>query len=313
MENNQQPAGEAQNSQKKVWYKKWWGIIIAILFLPLFVIWYIWEKTSWSNKKKSWATMAVVVFSIIIYSDRSDEKPPQQSENTPKTAQSTEATPEAKSVLVTSVPVVFDIPSLVGKSIDEVEKALGAPKNSSVPNKEQVALGIKEGSEGFEKDGFRVLVTYDIKTKEVLDFFLDGEDKGKLLAQGNLQEKSDAYVIDPVENLTDKSKITGVIITKKLTRELDANVGFNTLAFKIDNLENYDWKNCKFEINGAFFSGGYSYKTHEYLKAKDSIIIPFAEFTKDSKRFDFTAEKPEKLFIACDVLGQHRSNYFELK
>jgi len=30
---NQQPAGETQNSQKKPWYKKWWVIVLGIIFL----------------------------------------------------------------------------------------------------------------------------------------------------------------------------------------------------------------------------------------------------------------------------------------
>ncbi|KKP79802.1 MAG: hypothetical protein A2271_02380 [Candidatus Moranbacteria bacterium RIFOXYA12_FULL_35_19] len=61
---NQQPTGEAQNSQKKEWYKNWWGVIVAIIILPIFVIWYIWAKTQWSNKAKWIATAFVIIFSM---------------------------------------------------------------------------------------------------------------------------------------------------------------------------------------------------------------------------------------------------------
>lgn len=91
-----QPTGKAQNQKsvpKKEWYKNWWGVIIALLFLPLFAIWYIWEKTGWSNKKRGWATAAVIVLSLFIYSDSPEKPSSQQSENTPEPVQVTETAP----------------------------------------------------------------------------------------------------------------------------------------------------------------------------------------------------------------------------
>ncbi|MFZ1720369.1 MAG: hypothetical protein WAU28_03375, partial [Candidatus Moraniibacteriota bacterium] len=77
MENNQQPAGEAQNGQKKVWYKKWWGILIALAIWPIFAIWYIWEKTNWERPKKGLAILGVVIVAAVFYGDNKSETTPQ--------------------------------------------------------------------------------------------------------------------------------------------------------------------------------------------------------------------------------------------
>ena len=73
MMSNQQPAGEAQNSQTKEWYKNWWGIILAILFLPFFAIWFIWAKTNWNKTIKAVVTFLVLIISIIAISSDDPE------------------------------------------------------------------------------------------------------------------------------------------------------------------------------------------------------------------------------------------------
>jgi len=47
---------------KKPWYRHWWGILIALLILPFFLIWLIWTKTNWSKKVKGLATIGVLIF-----------------------------------------------------------------------------------------------------------------------------------------------------------------------------------------------------------------------------------------------------------
>lgn len=307
MENNQQPAGEAQNGQKKVWYKKWWGILIALAIWPIFAIWYIWKKTTWERPKKYLAILGVIVVAALFYGDKKSETTPQpQAQETTSQAQQTVTQTALQNV---APQFTFDVPALVGKSLDEVKATLGKPKTFKEPTKQDLLMFDTWNIE-YEKDGVGLLVSYNLKTKGVVDFFMDGHDKATLLAQGNLQEKNDAYVVEPVKNILDESKITGIKIMKKLPQELDANVTYNAIAFKIDNKEDYDWGNCKFEINGKFFGGGYVYKATKNVKANDSLVIPFSEFTQDGKRFNFFSEKPEKLFISCDVMGQHRTNFF---
>jgi len=75
---NQQPAGEAQNSQKPI-YRKWWGVILIILFLPVFAIWYVWAKTAWSKTAKWIVTVVIVIFSMgVIGSTESNNNQPTQ-------------------------------------------------------------------------------------------------------------------------------------------------------------------------------------------------------------------------------------------
>lgn len=87
MENRLNPAGEGE-SQKKEWYKKWWGIIIALVIWPLFAIWYISQKTKWNNTAKGFAIIGVIVLAVLIYGgDKSVNKSKQSkvvvSENKP--------------------------------------------------------------------------------------------------------------------------------------------------------------------------------------------------------------------------------------
>ena len=171
---------------------------------------------------------------------------------------------------------------------------------------------ISEWDMEYIKDNNSLLVTYNPKTKIVMDFFIAGTDKNQVLVIGNLKQDSGDYNIKFVNSIKDPSSITGVTISKKLPEELSGNVTYNAVAFKIENKEDYPWSNCKFEINGRTFSSGFSFKSADEVKAKDSIIIPFAEFTKDGKRFDFYTQKPENLFISCDTGSQHRSNYFTI-
>lgn len=318
-ENNQQPAGEAQNSQKKEWYKKWWGVLIVLAIWPLFAIWYIIDKTQWDNSKKGLAIIGVLVLATVMYtSNHSSETPSPLPADLPAyvptqvTKQVEQTNPQTPQN--TPLQFTFDVPSLIGKNIDEVVAALGKPSLDEAPTKQQISLGLADTWEKeFTKNDVTLLVTYNFKDKTVMDFFLGGDDKAKLLIQGNLQEKSDVYVVEAVKAIIDANKITGVKVMKKLPAELDANVTFSAVAFKIDNQESYDWRSCKFEINSKFFSGGYEYTSSKGINAKDSLIISFSEFTKDSKRFDFLAEKPEKLFISCDTMGQRRTNFFQMK
>ncbi len=307
MNEQKMPTDEAQNSQKSDWYKNGWGILVAFLFLPFFLMWYMWAKTNW-NKKTKWIITGVFAFFILVGAVSDNSATQQAATNTPPVkvdqVKNTPAQP-------TPIQFTFDVPALVGKNIDEIKTALGKPTTFTEPTKQQLALSDMWDME-YTKDGVTLLVTYNPKTKVVTDFFIDGADKIKLLAQGNIQESSDKYVTEFVKSLKNPNEITGVKISQKLSAELNGKVTYNAVAFKVDNPENYTWTNCKFEINGGTFSSGYTFKSASGIKANDSLIIPFSEFTKDGKRFNFYEQKPENLFISCDTNGQHRSNYFTI-
>jgi hypothetical protein len=75
-----------------------------------------------------------------------------------------------------TIPVVFDLEKLYGKNIDEIRSILGNPidGNHIEPTKQQINLGMAEDGwdNTFEKDGYDLLITYDVSTRNVIDFFI---------------------------------------------------------------------------------------------------------------------------------------------
>ncbi len=56
---------EQQASTKKVWYKKWWGILLLLGIWPYFLAWYAWSKTGWNKFVKALVTIPAA-FALII-------------------------------------------------------------------------------------------------------------------------------------------------------------------------------------------------------------------------------------------------------
>ena len=116
---------------------------------------------------------------------------------------------------------VFDVPSLVGKNVDEAIAVLQPyKKNTLEPTEEQIRLGVKDWDVEFEKDGKSLLVNYDIATRKVNNFFISTDDpsgatkdKGHLLELGNLKEYDARYKVGFVKALKDQTVFTGVKIT----------------------------------------------------------------------------------------------------
>ncbi len=80
---NQQPAGEAQNGQKKAWYKSGLGLVVAILFFPYFLLWYMWAKTDWNKKVKIAITIVFAILNIVALASDDTNKNNQQAEQKP--------------------------------------------------------------------------------------------------------------------------------------------------------------------------------------------------------------------------------------
>lgn len=58
-------ATEIATSKKQEWYQKPWGVVVAILILPFFVVWYAWAKSSWSKNIKIGATAGMLLLVAI--------------------------------------------------------------------------------------------------------------------------------------------------------------------------------------------------------------------------------------------------------
>ncbi|MFA5129734.1 MAG: hypothetical protein WC477_02310 [Patescibacteria group bacterium] len=126
--------------------------------------------------------------------------------------------PKASSI----VQQVFDVPSLVGKNIDGVIVALGSPTSGTEPTALQLQSGTTEWDKSWDKNGTSLLVTYNLKTKKVVDFFVGTtdpsgltKDKQQLLTLTGTREGQSSYVVEFVQALKSPGSYTGIKITPR--------------------------------------------------------------------------------------------------
>ena len=106
---------------------------------------------------------------------------------------------------------------MVGKNVDEIKTILLPYKNKTLePTDQQITLGAKEWDMEFTKDGKDLLVTYNINSRQIVDFFISTDDpsgktkdKSHLLEIGNLSENSEEYKVEFVAAIIDPSSFTG--------------------------------------------------------------------------------------------------------
>lgn len=159
---------------------------------------------SWVNSHKILSVFIGVIGFVIIFSALTPSSPKTTTVTEPK---------------VTEQKVVFDVPSLFNKNIDEVKQALGTPENYPEPTAEQIKLGTKTWEKTFKKEGFELLVTYNISDKKVTDFFVSATDeiynkadKTRMLRLTNTQENNSTYSVEFVKAMKDPNKFTGILI-----------------------------------------------------------------------------------------------------
>lgn len=120
--------------------------------------------------------------------------------------------------VVQKLEIVFDLPALKGKNIDEVMKILGTPEVSNTePTKAQINSGIS-WEKIYKRNGYELLISYNPSTRKVIDYFVptrstSGKTKNynDLLQITNTENKS-GLVIQPVSTIADPSFYTGIII-----------------------------------------------------------------------------------------------------
>ncbi len=105
----------------------------------------------------------------------------------------------------------FDVPSLIGKSIDEVRGVLGKPDDREPePTKLQLQIGVDEWFNSYEKDGQELMVTFNPRNRVVIDFFLTGDSKAVLMQIANLREGDSAYRVEVIQAINAPGQITGI-------------------------------------------------------------------------------------------------------
>jgi hypothetical protein len=122
------------------------------------------------------------------------------------------------------VTMAFDIPSLVGKSLSELETTLGTPTQYTIPPTANVdGSKIKTWEKTWQKNDHSLMVTYNLATNEVIDLFLSADSdvafanfrsRENILKVGNLSSSSTAYTLKFVETMKKSDDgYTGVTIT----------------------------------------------------------------------------------------------------
>ena len=103
-------------------------------------------------------------------------------------------TPPEPTVDQSVTQTVFDIPSLVGKNVDEAKAILGTPNYDPEPNQIQKDAGIHEWKKAYKKDGFELFIIFNSETRQVIEFFLaDTQSEESLLVAGNLRKDDPRY------------------------------------------------------------------------------------------------------------------------
>lgn len=115
----------------------------------------------------------------------------------------------------------FDVPVLVGHSIDEIENAIGKPIDQG-PMKKQLS-SIKQNPPTwvhiFRNGKYEMDVTYNVKSKKATSFFIPSDDpsgvtkdREHLLKLGNVQENNPHYGVVFVKSADDPTEFTGISI-----------------------------------------------------------------------------------------------------
>lgn len=118
--------------------------------------------------------------------------------------------------------VVVDVPTLMGRNIDQVRRVLGPPREHQdqkvgpEPTPEQLKATHGEGwINTFERNGTTLVVTFNARTRKVRDLVLIGTDEDEILQKGNLSLTATEYIVLPVVNPQNNREIVGMRVVDR--------------------------------------------------------------------------------------------------
>ncbi|SHI93278.1 hypothetical protein SAMN02745146_1953 [Hymenobacter daecheongensis DSM 21074] len=119
-------------------------------------------------------------------------------------------------------PAMLDMPALMGRNIDQVRRALGPPTETKTqaigiePTPEQMrSTKGEDWINTFEKNGSTVVVTFNARTRKVLDMVLIGAEEDELMRRGNLSLTAPDYLVLPVADPKNANKISGLRVVSR--------------------------------------------------------------------------------------------------
>lgn len=124
--------------------------------------------------------------------------------------------PVAVSKPVAKPPLLLDVPSVLGASIDELARRLGpmhpVPDHFAGPSvKAQQPSGLEFDSAGvFRHHGLTLVATFSTRTRQVSDLLVVGKEEKLLMQQTRLQDDASNYVLLPAFEMNNSSRFLGL-------------------------------------------------------------------------------------------------------
>ncbi len=209
----------------KVWYKKWWGILLAILFWPVFIIWYAWAKSTWKKGAKIAATVICAFFGIQFAAAAANPTPV----NTPTKQVTATQSPTPKPQVTKSVEV----------------SASPKPAQSTKPLTIQDKLWVAVDAGLKKRDNIKV--EYD-QTEKVA--FIEHTDENTYDAESFVRQAyallvlygQQAFNVDGVEILNVQNKT--VFTDAHGNKNVETGV---TIEMTKDQFKQFNWKNLEYQ------------------------------------------------------------------
>lgn len=156
--------------------------------------------------KKWWVIIFLIIFIVIVIS---------QLKENPNNSNTIEPSLREENFVT-----VFDFEAFHGKNVDEIKAILGTPSSDTEPTDAQKQF-IKEWDKLWQKDGHELLVTYNVASRRVIDYFVPTNDPSG--ATKDLREleavvgakKLVNFTVLPVKTIEDPTKYTGVLVIPK--------------------------------------------------------------------------------------------------
>jgi hypothetical protein len=141
-------------------------------------------------------------------------------------------------------------------------KKLGKPTINTEPTKSQIKSGTKEWDKTYEKDGYSLLITYDIKTRNIIDFFIGTKESAgsnnydDLLQITNIKNNTSKVIVEPVQSLKDPNLYTGIKIKTKGDEAIRLKEWNNSKAGKLQKkYPNWTNEECENVANNKIWIG----------------------------------------------------------
>jgi hypothetical protein len=112
-----------------------------------------------------------------------------------------------------------NVPALVGLSIDELQRRLGAAQAASAsltdpsgPVAAQSEQAMQDSVVAFHTGGLTLLASYDARTRHVRDLLLLGQHEDSLMAKATLRSNASNYLVLPVFRVNKPNSLLGLRI-----------------------------------------------------------------------------------------------------